>query len=521
MIRHSHKLIVLFVLSYVLLSANMGGYSIYITDEARNAQCAYEMYERGDWVVPTFNNQLRTDKPPLHYWFMMLSYSIFGKTAFAARLFSALAGAALILMTFIFARKFTNEMAANWAAVVLLSSLGFMTQFHLAVPDPYLILCISGAHFGYFYFEQTDHRRYLLLAYISVGLGVLAKGPVAIVLPGMTIFFYMLVARKLTWKNILNLNPLTGILIVLLISVPWYVLVHMKTDGAWTQGFFLDHNVDRFSSPKEGHGGTFLLPSIFAFVTLLPFAVFLPQAIGGAFRHRKKNSVFLFSIVSIVVTVVFFSIASTKLPSYISPIFPFAALIIGSKLSEIQEMKGVSVTISAVIFAILGIGIWYAVYYFLPKEKGFAELTDLHYYFVPLAALSALVPLLAITGKRVAVVLTMSFAFIVTHQLFFYAAFPKVDKINPVQKTRGLLVEKDKIISYKRFNQGYPWVLNRSIQNFHDLSLLRKKIQEEENLIIISRKKYLDELSQLPLKEIAREVDILDNTTTVIFEKTQ
>jgi 4-amino-4-deoxy-L-arabinose transferase-like glycosyltransferase len=499
----------------------MGGYSIYITDEARNAQCAYEMYERGDWIVPTFNDELRTDKPPLHYWFMMLSYSIFGKTAFAARLFSAITGAFLIIFSFLFARKFTDERTANWTAIILLSSLGFITQFHLAVPDPYLILCISGAHFGYYLFDQSNNRKFLWLAYVSVGFGVLAKGPVAIVLPGMSIFFYMLLMGKMTWKNILELKPLAGILIVLLISVPWYVLVHIKTDGAWTQGFFLDHNVDRFSSPKEGHGGSFLLPTVFAFVTLLPFGTFLPQGIVAAVRNRKQNPVYLFSLIIVIVTILFFSVASTKLPSYISPIFPFAALMIGSRLAAVTEMKRYSFRISSLLFAILGVAIWFAVYRFLPGEKGFSSLTDLHLYFVPLGILGIVLIVISFFVKRAVILLIMSFAFIITHQLFYYKAFPEVDRINPVQQTKSLLQNETHIVAYKRFNQGYPWVLDRSIENLHDLSLIREKIKNDPNVIVISRKKYLDELSNLPLKEIAREVDILDNTTTVILEVNQ
>jgi 4-amino-4-deoxy-L-arabinose transferase-like glycosyltransferase len=86
--RENRKLAVIAILAFVLISANIGGYSIYITDEARNAQCAREMLERGDMVVPTFNQTLRTDKPPLHYFFMASAYTTLGVSPFAASIFS-------------------------------------------------------------------------------------------------------------------------------------------------------------------------------------------------------------------------------------------------------------------------------------------------------------------------------------------------------------------------------------------------------------------------------------------------
>ena len=515
---HSKKLILLGILSFVLLSANIGGYSIYITDEARNAQCAREMLERGDWIVPTFNQNLRTDKPPLHYFFMALSYSIFGVSPFAARIFSSLFGVLVILMTYNFTNRFVNEKAANWSAITLLSSLGFITQFHLAVPDPYLIFFISAALISYFNFDQGYGQKYLFLAYIAVGLGVLAKGPVAIVLPGMVVFFYILFGKKLFLKHIINLQPLIGIFIVLIIAAPWYILVHLKTNGEWTQGFFLDHNVDRFNAPKEGHGGSFLLPLVFAFATLLPFSIFLPQAIIQAIK-RKKDPAVTFSVITVLVVIGFFSLASTKLPSYVSPIFPFAALLLGFTIDEIRKLKKWSFSISNIFYVIITLAIWYTIYRFVPETKGMESLTDLHWFFLALP-IFALVNLLApFIRNRYVVLLAMSTGFIITHQLFFYFAYPKVDRINPVHQTAKTVKNAENVVYYRRMNQAYPWLLGKEITNAKTIPTLDSIMTASPNTLVISRPKYLDDLKQLPLQEIEREVDILDNTTTIILKK--
>lgn len=133
------KLLILLVLSLLVFSANIGGTSIYILDEAKNAGCAMELHQKGQWVVPTFNGELRFDKPPLHYFFMKAAYSAFGVNPFAARIFSSLMGILLIAMIYIFSKRNINARAAFYACLILIASLQVAFQFHLAVPDPYLI----------------------------------------------------------------------------------------------------------------------------------------------------------------------------------------------------------------------------------------------------------------------------------------------------------------------------------------------------------------------------------------------
>ncbi len=114
---------IIFLLAVILYFGCLGATPIYILDEAKNAQCAREMYENGNWVVPVFNGVLRTDKPPLHYWFMGLGYALFGINEFAARFFSATAGVATVIILFFFARRYLGLRTAFLAALIFLSSL--------------------------------------------------------------------------------------------------------------------------------------------------------------------------------------------------------------------------------------------------------------------------------------------------------------------------------------------------------------------------------------------------------------
>ena len=144
----------IFLVSFIICFFAIYSFPIYILDEAKNSEAAREMLVGGNWIVPMFNGDLRTDKPPLHYFFMILGYKIFGTNALGARFFSALFGGLTLLCTYAFTKKFTNAYKAFLTWFVLASSLFFVQVFHQAVPDPYLIFFVSVALFCFFDFYK-------------------------------------------------------------------------------------------------------------------------------------------------------------------------------------------------------------------------------------------------------------------------------------------------------------------------------------------------------------------------------
>jgi 4-amino-4-deoxy-L-arabinose transferase-like glycosyltransferase len=506
------KAIILGVLAFVLLSANIGGYSIYILDEARNSQCAREMWQSGDWIVPTFNQQLRTDKPPLHYYFMGIAYAQMGVSPYSARFFSAILGSVLISLLYLFGRRYLNEEKAIMTILALLASFGFVVQFHLAVPDPYLIFFMTLSLLFYYQFHVRRRLLLLIIAYTCVGLAVLAKGPVAILLPGLIVLVHLIIERQLTMKSILALRPIVGIMLVLLVAGPWYVLVHIKSDGAWTEGFWLDHNISRFNNPKEGHGGFFLLPMLYFFSLILPFGVFLFQAIV---KYWKSEPLVRFCTVIILVVVIFFSFASTKLPSYVSPALPFAALVLGNYLTDTRNSPGLKIGFWS--FMIIALGIWVAVFLLVPNVEGIEFLGHLHWYFlvIPVASIAALG--LYYLKKTKLALFAMMAGFIVAHQIFFYFVFPSVDRENPVRQTAHIVLNAPHVVYYKRMNQAYPFLLNKKIPAMRSAESIHEEILKEPGTVIITRPKYLVDLEELQLVELTRKPDLFDNTTTVLL----
>ena len=207
----NNRLLLLVILSAFVFFANLGGTSIYILDEARNAGCAMEMWQRHDPIVPTFNDVLRTDKPPLHYFFMMLAYTIGGVTPFTARLFSALAGVMLVVFVYRKVRTVLNEPVAFYTGLILLSSMQLAIQFHLAVPDPYLILWMAISLLSFYTGFEENRRADMRWFYIAAALAFLTKGLIAIVFPGIIISLYLLLTQRINWTSIRKLQLPVGI----------------------------------------------------------------------------------------------------------------------------------------------------------------------------------------------------------------------------------------------------------------------------------------------------------------------
>jgi len=315
----------------------LGGHSLWDVDEPNNAVCSREMLEAGNWLVPVFNGGLRFDKPILLYWLMMPVFSLFGVNEFSARLPSALAMTALTFIIFYFGRRLIHARAGLVSALIFATTLHIVVIGRAATPDPVFMLCICFALFALFctYQEKPDSPRLLYAAYAAIGLGVLAKGPVAMLMPMLVLLSFLLFMGK--WRDVMWFRPVRGLLIILAVALPWYIAVGMLTDGAWLEGFILHHNLDRFVEPLQGHRG---FPGFYLLSLLLgafPWSGLLLAAFIFGSWHLpvlRKESLRLFLLCWIGVFLLFFSIARTQLPNYMLPVFPAAALLTGAWFSR-------------------------------------------------------------------------------------------------------------------------------------------------------------------------------------------
>ena len=509
---------ILLIASVIVFSANIWGISVYIFDEAKNATCAREMLDRNDFIVPTFNHQLRTDKRPLHYYFIQLSYSVFGVNEFAARFFSALMGILTVMVTWFFTGKILGRKVGFYAGLTMLFSFQFAIQFHLATPDPFLIFFITLSLFSFYYAHLNKSKRYLLLFYVALAFAVLSKGPVAIVLPGFILLLYLFFQKELNFTILKWALNLPSILVFLMLVLPWFILVHIKTEGAFTEGFFLKHNVNRFTSTMEGHGGGLLIIPLFLITGLLPYSVFIFQAMLKGWKNRHHSFIQLAMLV-VVVFVVFFSISKTKLPSYPAPCFPFAAILIGYYLKDLVTTKlSLSDKIGLIIYSILGLSFPFAIYLVALFDTSLVTIKYVAWYF-------ALLPLSAVLiwfkyKKTLSIVYTMGGAFYITSLMFFYFVFPAVDAQNPINEGIGRIKVAPSVIAYQHYNPSFSFYYKKPIKKIYSIEAMDAYLKSNENALILTNTRNESSLDSLrKYKLVYNKKDLFESRNTRIFSK--
>jgi hypothetical protein len=323
------SLAVLLVVPAVLLYPCLG-FRLLEPDESRYAQVPAEMLARGDLVVPTLQGEPYLDKPPLFYWLVMASYRLFGVADWSARLVPALAIHATLLVIYLFGRRLVAEPAALRGALVLALAPAFLGTSRLLILDGLLTLWTTLALFLAFESLRGPRLRRgpWLLSAVACGLGVLTKGPVALVLLVPPLWLH----RRLTGRGARASGRalLAFAAVVVAVALPWYVALGWRIPG-FASYFFWEHNLKRFLMPgMHARGVWFYLPVLFAFLfpaalAALPFARFLLSAED----KEKRTGELGFLLLSSGWCVVFFSVSAGKLPTYILPAMPMLALALG------------------------------------------------------------------------------------------------------------------------------------------------------------------------------------------------
>lgn len=443
-------------LGVLVFFVGLDSYSIYILDEAKNAEAAREMWEHNNWLLPTFNGAPRYDKPPLHYFFFGIAYSVFGVNEFGARFFPAICGLITSLLVFFKVQKRWGEAPAQWAFISLLASVQMGIQFRMAVPDPFLILFLTASVFSIeTYFEKEQKKiNPLRLAALFLGLATLSKGPVALVLVLGTLMLFLFFQRSFQLVNYRRIADPLAILIFLGIAGSWYIAVYLKNGGEWLTEFFLKHNISRFNQPMEGHGGPFYLPLVFAFVGFLPASfLFLFQG-KSVFKGLRKNPLLLVSSSFVVFTIFFFSISSTKLPGYIAPVFPFLAVWIG----WIYKTYSNSRTFRTPIFLMGMILLLFPVGLMISQalQEEYLGETIPHVPFLILVILVGIV-LVYVRNWVFQSILYIGIAFAVFKLLVFLYVGPVIDSVNPLLKSRSVWEKEELLYFWQSFNPAFPF----------------------------------------------------------------
>jgi len=308
-------------------------------DEGRYAEIAREMAVTGDWVTPRLNGIKYFEKPPLQYWLTAATFRAFEVDEWTARLPGALAGFLTVLIVGYVGSIVASKTAGAYAALAFAGCVWPFGIAHLVTLDALLTFWLTAA-LGAFLVAQhwrgdpARQRRWMLAAWAATAGGVMTKGLVALVIPFAALVIHTLVTRdRAPWTR---LALTRGLLLLLLLAAPWFVLVSSR-NPEFARFFFIHEHFERFLTTEHRRTGAwwYFLPMLA--IGLLPWTgVFLwglrrswnePVA-PGAFAWTR------FCLIWCAFVLVFFSISGSKLPSYILPIFPAAALVLGTQLEQ-------------------------------------------------------------------------------------------------------------------------------------------------------------------------------------------
>ncbi|HEM8495152.1 glycosyltransferase family 39 protein [Burkholderia multivorans] len=330
-------LVLLLVAFAVIWFTPLGMRHLIPSDEGRYAEMAREMFVTGDWITPRYNGYKYFEKPPLQTWLNALTFAWFGIGEWQARLYTALASfAGVLLVGFTGARLF-NPLSGFLAAVVLASSPYWNLMGHFNALDMGLAFWMALSLCALLLAQRPGLRPaavrgWMWLCWAAMAFAVLSKGLVGVILPGAVLVLYTLIARD--WALWKRLYLVSGLVIFFAIATPWFVLVQQR-NPEFFNFFFIVQQFRRYLTPEQNRPGPFYYFVPVLLVGFLPWLSVAWQSVRHALRMPRQPNGFSPMLVLLIWSAfifLFFSASHSKLISYVLPVAPALALIIGAYL---------------------------------------------------------------------------------------------------------------------------------------------------------------------------------------------
>ena len=496
-------------LCLLLFFFQLGARPIWDIDEGMHASTSKDMVLSGDWVTPTFNGENFYDKPILHNWFVALSFLVFGFTEFAARLPAAILGLGCVMATYLLGRRMSGPKTGFLSGVILATNGEFIILSRTVVHDISLAFFVTLTLFSFYMgFKNEKHRRrYVLLCYVSSGFAVLAKGPLGVLLPALIIGLFLLLEGKLHFLR--EMVTGWGILIFFAITAPWYILISLSNKD-YAGYFFIDQNLMRFLSPKAQHHGPFyyyfpvLLGGFFPWSCFLPLALYHP--LRGGFRKLDEGTVFL--MVWFVIVFVFFTLASSKLSTYILPLFPAVSLLVGLLWRDLLETPTLELRKESLyplglclvffLLALLYVRVNPPIRY--ESEYGVA-LNDVTTVCILIAGAVALSFFLHLNKNSKASFFTLTGMVIVVIYFTILVIIPSVD---PYRSTKGFAQKLDrrvdpeeKLVFYRRLRDSALFYTDRKAIVLFTPQQLINYLDSDKRVYCVINRNYFKEIKEL------------------------
>ncbi|MEH2000856.1 MAG: glycosyltransferase family 39 protein [Nostoc sp.] len=376
----------LIVIGWVAFGWNLGNTGLVDETEPLFAEASRQMLVTGDWITPFFDGETRFDKPALIYWCQAIAYAIIGVNEWAVRLPSAIAALGLICLAFYtvywylakqdeleqVSRPNRRYLTSFIAAALMALNVETIVWARTGVSDMLLTGCMASALLCFFLgyagkegsggaggaggaggeelitnapspMPQSPFlNKWYLAFYVLIAGAILTKGPVGIVLPGLIVAAFLLYVGKVR-EVLREMRLFVGILIIIGLSVPWYALVIWRNGWNYINSFFGYHNLERFTEVVNGHSAPWYFYFLVVLLGFAPYSVYLPASIvrlkfwqrSHWLSQERFQQFGLFAWFWFASVFIFFTIAVTKLPSYVLPLMPAAAILVALLWSDL------------------------------------------------------------------------------------------------------------------------------------------------------------------------------------------
>ncbi|HEU5046482.1 MAG TPA: glycosyltransferase family 39 protein [Rickettsiales bacterium] len=358
------------LLAAVLFGIGLGGRPYSAPSESRYIEIGREMAESGDYVTPRLDYVKYFEKPALFYWVQAASSKYLGIDPFSARVPTAFFAVLLCVLTYLLGEMLYDRLTGWLSASILATTLYVFALSRIVLVDMpvsvFLVATLSA--FLYAATRPAGSKRTVVIyaMYAAAAGAVLSKGLIGMVLPGAIVLVWLAMTKK--WKLLAEMRIPTGLVLFLLIAVPWHVLV-VQRNADFLQFYFVREHFQRYLTKIEGR---YQPPWFFVTVLvagLFPWVSFAWQGassgLKGFWEARKTDGVQLFLVIWMVFIFVFFSLSDSKLIPYILPIWPPLTVLIGRYFAGIwreQEVKGFGIGFAVLLLLLAATAIMPSVF---------------------------------------------------------------------------------------------------------------------------------------------------------------
>lgn len=512
-------LIILAVMGGLLFFAGLGSMSLWDTDEALYTQIAREMVITGDYITTQWNFNPWFCHPPLYFWMTTLAARLFGWTEFAARFGSALFGFLFSFLIYYFGKILFNARSGFYGALVSTVILQLWVQSRMALLDmPFLFFMMAGLYCFILGFLKKDNRYYAGF-WVLTGLSVLTKGPVGLILPLCYAVFYTAITGE--WKRGLPLLYSPGILLFLIITVPWHWSMTQIYGDIFLERTFGYFFVKRIVSPVMNQDGAWHYYIPFFLGGFLPWTAFIPLTFYFLFKNfNDRRSRFL--LVWIIFTFVLFTLAGTKRPNYIIFIYPALSLALGWCLDTVFSSRCFkkSSTVTFVFFSVssllvIAAFIVAAVHFYPEYYKEYSH--NLILLGVPFLAGGIITLILSFKNKESAFYSAAAMAAV--SYLIMLSYIPLVESLRPepaiASVIRQMKKPQDRIAVRGNFGRQFSLVyyIQSPAVMYHSDEELVEGINNEQNLFVVLHKKEYENIKE----HILVPVEVIKETEGLIL----